>query len=329
MSLVSFLHGYPPKWSMGGEVSTHRTLREVYGSTVFTRIDEPYTFEGVQVRPIGNRLSAEAFVGMADSVGAKALFAHSTYSTDTIRAARRLRLPAVLSVHAPPRYAGDLRRAWPSANVRLYNTEAARRDWRDKQGWVLHPPVGRPPVVGPLDGPHDALTLTSSLLNKGVQQAMELAQRWPDRRFIIVRSPAHQTHGSVDFEEKAALIPNIEVWDRLHPDDMHLLWAQTKVLLVPSRYETYGMSALEAAWHDIPSVHVDTVHVREGIGTAARLLQSHSTDELELAVRQVEADYDRWSDAARTRVEELAEREQGELAAFAQGVARLAGTQAF
>ena len=47
------------------------------------------------------------------------------------------------------------------------------------------------------------------------------------------------------------------------------------------------------------------------------------------AVREVEADYDRWSDAARVRVEELYKREQAELAAFGASVARLAGTQAF
>lgn len=328
MTLTAFLHGYPPGWSMGGEVSTHRTLRTVPGSVVFTQTKDAYTFEGVQVYPmIGATI--QTVMSDAEFVGTTVLFAHSTMSQITVQAARRLKIPAILAVHVPLRFGKDIRRAWAASKARLYNTEAARKDWKDTKGWVLHPPVGRPETVGPLDGPHDALTLTSSLLNKGVRQAMELAQRWPDRRFIIVRSPAHQTHGAEDFEEKAALLPNVEVWDRLHPDDMHLLWAQTKVLLVPSLYETYGMSALEAAWHDIPSVHVDTVDVREGIGTAARLLQSHSTDELELAVQDVERDYDRWSDAARTRVEELAVREQGELAAFAQGVARLAGTQAF
>lgn len=326
MTLTAFLHGYPPGWSMGGEISTHRTLRAVPGSVVYTPTKDPYTFDGVQVYPmIGGTI--HTVMSDAEFVGASVLFAHSTFSQITVQAARRLKIPAILAVHAPPRFGKDIRRAWAASKARLYNTEAARKDWRDTNGWVLHPPVGRPEKVGwlGLNGPHDALTLTSSLLNKGVKRVMELAYRWPDRRFIIVRSPAHQTHGAADFDDAVALIPNIEVWDRLHPDDMHLLWAQTKVLLVPSRYETYGLSALEAAWHDIPSVHVDTVHVREGIGTSARLLTSNTTDELEAAVREVESDYDAWSYLARARVEKLAVREQGELAAFAQGVARLTG----
>lgn len=329
MTLTAFLHGYPPGWSMGGEVSTHRTIRTIPESVVFTDTDEGYVLDGVYVVP-ATGTSVQAIMADAQSAWASALFAHSTLSQNTVRAARRLKLPTILAVHAPPRYAADLRRAWGAATVRLYNTEAARKDWRDvRDGWLLHPPVGRPSRVGHLDGPHDALVLTSSLLNKGVMKTLDLARRWRDRRFIIMRSPAHKTHGSIDFEEQVSLLPNVEVWDRLHPDQMTTLWTQTDVLLVPSRYETYGLSALEAAWYGIPSVHVDTVHVREGIGTAARLLQSQSVDELEAAVREVEADYDRWSEKAWLRVVELEQREQLELAAFAQGVTRLTGAQAF
>lgn len=324
MTLTAFLHGYPPGWSMGGEVSTHRTLREIPGTVVFTTTDEKYEIDGVQVRPMAGQ-NLTSVINDARFAKASVLYAHSTLSAYTVRAARRLNVPSILAVHAPPRYAVDLRRAWSGATVRLYNTEAARKEWHDPNGWVLHPPVGVPRASGPLLGPHDALTLTSSLLNKGVTQTLELARRWDHRRFIIVRSPAHATHGAADFEEEAASLPNVEVWDRLHPDEMHLLWSETKVLLVPSRYETYGLSAIEAAWHGIPSVHVDTVHVREGIGPAARLLKGQTVEELGMAVLEIEEDYTRWAAKAHSRAHELHAREQQELQAFARGVAGLTG----
>jgi glycogen synthase len=174
-----------------------------------------------------------------------------------------------------------------------------------------------------VEGTGDAYTLTSSLMNKGAMRVLQLARRLPDRRFIIVCSPAHSTHGSPDFTEEADALDNVEVWDRLHPKEMSRLWAETRILLVPSRYETYGLSALEAAWHTIPSIHVDTVHVREGIGAGARLLRSHSIDELSAAVEEVERDYLLWSMKAHNRAHELREREIAELAAFAAGVAGL------
>lgn len=320
MTLTAFLHGYPPGWSMGGEIATHRALSVVPGATVFTpTTTDGYVLDKVTVLPSSGSAFRDVLAD-AESVGASTLFAHSTMSRATVLAARRLKLPSILAVHAPPRFAADLRRAWPSATARLYNTEAARKEWRDPQGWVLHPPVGLPTEM--VDGPQDALTLTSSLVNKGAKEVLGLAREWPDRRFIIVRSPAHGTHGAPDFEEVAASLDNVEVWDRLHPTQMGRLWAETRILLVPSRYETYGLSALEAAWHGIPSVHVDTVHVREGIGTAARLLKSKK--ELEQAVLDVDRDHTRWAAMAHSRAHELRQREVRELAAFAGRVAGLA-----
>lgn len=320
MTLTAFLHGYPPLWSMGGEMSTHRTLQAVDGSTVFTPTPEVYRLDGVSVMPASGS-SFQNIMFDAETVGASILFGHSTLSQNTIKAAKRMKLSSILAVHAPPTYATDLRRAWSHATVRLYNTEAARKVWHDPKGWLLHPPIGKPSIMP--DGPHDALTTTSSLLNKGAARVLELAKRRPDQRFIIVESPAHPTHGDPLFWEQAEKLPNVEIWPRLHPDDMGQLWAETHVLLVPSRYETYGMSALEAAWHSIPSVHVNTPHVLEGIGTAARLLQSLSVDELDRAVTDVEDQYDVWADAAFNRVLDVAEREAEELARFAVGVAGL------
>jgi Glycosyl transferases group 1 len=321
MTLTAFLHGYPPLWSMGGELSTHRTLKAIPGSVVFTETLEEYELDGVSVRP-ATGTSLQCIKDDAASAEASILFGHSTLSQDTIRAATQMCLPSILAVHAPPRFGTDLRRAWSSATVRLYNTEAARKEWRDRRGWLLHPPVGLPFPIP--EGPHNARTLTSSLTNKGAGRVLKLAQRRHDQRFIIVESPAHPTHGDALFWEQAEKLDNVEIWPRLHPDEMGRLWAETRVLLVPSRYETYGMAALEAAWYGIPSVHVDTPHVREGIGTAALLLKTTTLDELDHALTEVEIEHDVWAERAYDRVSSLAQREADELARFAAGVATLA-----
>lgn len=319
--IAAFLHGYPPLWSMGGEVSTHRTLRHIPGSVAFTNTDEEYEIDGVRVMPLPG-ISADEIREAAEAVDAKVLFAHSTLAVETVRAGRRSGIPTILAVHAPPRFASDLRGAWSAATVRLYNTAEARKTWADNRGWVLHPPVGHP-LTADIPGPHDALTLTSSLVNKGAGTVLELAKMWPDRRFIIVESPAHLTHGSPLFWEDAATLPNVEIRPRLHPDEMGELWAETRVLLVPSRYETYGMSAVEAAGYGIPSAHVDTPHVREGIGPGARLLQRHSLEELAQAIEEIEVDYPIWSSRALTRAAKIWDREQQELDRFADNVAEL------
>ena len=244
MTLTAFLHGYPPLWSMGGEMATHRALRAVPGSTVFTTVLEEYQLDGVSVMP-ATGVSVQCIKDDARSVGASVLFGHSRLSDETIRAARHLDLPSILTVHAPPQFGKDLRRARATATVRLYNTEVARKEWHDLEGWLLHPPIGEPLEMP--EGPRNALTLTSSLVNKGAARVLKLAARRWDQRFIIVESPAHPTHGDPAFWEQAERLDNVEIWPRLHPDEMNRLWAETRVLLVPSRYETYGMAAVEAA----------------------------------------------------------------------------------
>jgi glycosyltransferase involved in cell wall biosynthesis len=139
---------------------------------------------------------------------------------------------------------------------------------------------------------------------------------YPDKRFIIVRSPAEPTHGIPDLEERASKLPNVELHPRVNPEDVHKYFEQTRILLVPSRYETYGMSAIEAAGYGIPSIHVDTPHVREGIGTAAVLIAPLNVDQAAKGIDLIESDYETYSSNARARAEWLQDRQVKELERF-------------
>src|SRR5690606_22990517 len=146
-----------------------------------------------------------------------------------------------------------------------------------------------------------AYTVLSSLLNKGVETVLGLAERMPDREFIIVRSPAEATHGLPDLESRAARLPNVVLAPRVPPHEVAETYlSRTRILLVPSRYETYGMSALEAAAYGIPSVHVDTPDVREGIGDAVPLVNpgEPQVEAYARALATIERIYFAWSASA-------------------------------
>jgi glycosyltransferase involved in cell wall biosynthesis len=147
---------------------------------------------------------------------------------------------------------------------------------------------------------------------------LSLAEMHPDKRFIIVRSPAEPTHGIPDLEEQAAKLPNVELHPRVDPKDVYKYLEQTRVLLVPSMYETYGMSAIEAAGYGIPTVHVDTPHVREGIGDAAVLVSPLSVSETNNGINLIENNYELYSEKARQRAEWLHVRQAVELERFSK-----------
>lgn len=319
MTLVALTHGYVHDHALGGEVSLHRTLVAVGRDVlVLTRTTTPYDLDGIHVAPIGTNdvLNVNAdpapIVAQLREVGATAVLAQNELSVPAVRAAKILGIPSIVSLHTPPRYGRQIARAVTEATHRVYNTHTSMLEWR-RPGLVLHPPV--PPMPTRVVAPRgDAYTLLSNLSNKGVAVVLDMAERTPRQRFIIVRSPAEVTHGLAGFDERAAALPNVEVMPRVAPELVASTYlAQTRILLSPSRYETYAMSPIEAAGYGIPSVVVDTPHVREGIGDAAELVAPLNLEQTITAAAQIEADYERRSHLARTRATYLEARQAVEL----------------
>ncbi len=322
MSVVALSHGYPPLWNMGGEVALHRAMLAIRGDRhVLTSTPEPYTFEGVNVQQINTPNVLDIMSDprpIADqliSLDARVVIGQNELSLPAVKAASLADAISIVNVHTPPRFGGTIKASMPLADYAVYNTYTSAVQWGEPDAMVLHPPIS--PLPSNTFGNGDAYTLLSSLVNKGVEVVLELAKMYPDKRFIIVRSPAEPTHGLADIEERAAQLPNVELHPRVPPEEVHKYLAQTRILLAPSRYETYGMSAIEAAGYGIPCVHVDTPHVREGIGDAAVLIPPLDTVQAAWAIQMIEDNYSVYSAHARARAEWLQVRQTMEMEKFA------------
>lgn len=322
MSIVALSHGYPPLWNMGGEVSLHRTLIAARGEKfVLTQTDKPYTFEGVDVREIDTidvldiRANPGPIARQIANLEGTIVVGQNELSLAAVKSANLVNAVSIVNVHTPPRYGGGIKEAMVNTDYAIYNTEVAAKEWGEPGALVVHPPINEMPTNTSTNG--DAYTLLSSLRNKGVETVLELAKIYPDKRFIIVRSPAEPTHGLPDIEERAALLPNVELHPRVPPEEVGKYLKQTRILLVPSRYETYGMSAIEAAGYGIPTVHVDTPHVREGIGDGAILVPGLDVQATAAGIETIERNYEAYSANARKRAEWLAARQVIELERFA------------
>lgn len=327
MTIVGISHGYPPLWNMGGEVSLHRTLASLKEEVVvLTSTEKDYSFEGVKVKQVNtpNVLNINSSPGpiaeQLKQLNARVVIGQSELSLPAVLAARAAGAISIINVHAPPKYGRSIRQAVIQADYAIYNTEASAKEWGEPNAIVLHPPISKIPNSISTNG--DAYTVLSSLLNKGINVVIELAKRYPNKRFIVVRSPAEPTHGLADLEEIASEIPNLELHPRVPPEEVYKYFEQTRILLVPSRYETYGMSAIEAAGYGIPCVHVDTPHVREGIGEAA-VLVSPSVEETARGIELIESNYQAYSEAARARAEWLQDRQSQELEKFEDFIANV------
>lgn len=322
MSVVALSHGYPPIWNMGGEVALHRAMRVINGEKfALTSTKEPYTFEGVNAIQIDTpdvldiNADPNPIAKQLEQLNAHVVIGQNELSLPAVLAAQKVGAISIVNVHTPPKYGRTINESMRFSDYAIYNTHAAAKEWGEPQAPVLHPPIS--PLPENIISGGDAYTLLSSLKNKGVEVVLELAKRYPDQRFIIVRSPAEHTHGLPDLEERVKNLNNVDLYPRVSPEEVIKYFKQTKILLAPSRYETYGMSAIEAAGYGIPSIHVDTVHVREGIGEAAILVPPLDINATARGIEKIENNYSKYVDLVRSKAEWLHERQEKELAEFA------------
>jgi len=112
---------------------------------------------------------------------------------------------------------------------------------------TIRPILHRDQIV--IDGPFrgDRITLINANENKGVHQFLELARRMPERKFLGVRP----YYGNMT--TPLPLGGNIE-WVPFS-DDIRTILRRTRILLVPSYYESFGRVAVEAMVNGIPVLY--------------------------------------------------------------------------
>jgi glycosyltransferase involved in cell wall biosynthesis len=92
----------------------------------------------------------------------------------------------------------------------------------------------------------DCITLVNANQNKGVHVFIDLARKMPDRKFL----------GVLPYYGEKTLPPapgNIE-WVRFD-DDIRMILKRTRILLVPSYYESFGRIAVESMLNRIPVLY--------------------------------------------------------------------------
>lgn len=250
--VTCLVHLYPPTHNAGAEWMLHSILTELatYGWTstvVCTRPPRRHDiFEGVEVvMAQDGRRQADAIrradVCITHLDATRALLGHTT---------RRLRRPVVHLVHNDSQLAFHGVEPGPGrADLVVWNSEWIRDAYRDWPGrsMVVHPPVW-------LDRyrtePGSAVTLLNLAERKGSGTFYELARRFPDHPFLAVR-------GAYAVQDVPKVLPpNVEVLPNQR--DVRRVYGRTRVLVMPSHYESWGRCAVEAAASGIPTVAAPT-----------------------------------------------------------------------
>lgn len=275
MRVVAFVHYYVPFRNCGAETMIHRMLRTLREAGHEVRVyvsDQPeapprYTYEGIEVFSV----NASMFHREIKRYKPDVLIGQQYESEHVSIAGQRLGIPSVMVVHSGPgtKHSNYIARILKN---RKFDLVVFNTNWivdtlpRVPHSMVLHPPV--------IAEEHrttrgDSVTLVNLCEDKGVRTFNELAERMPNLSFLGVEGG----YGPQTYKD----LPNLDFvyqTDNMRDD----VWSRTRVLLMPSVYESYGLAGTEALASGIPVLAHPTPGLMESLGPAGIFIDRDDVD---------------------------------------------------
>ncbi|MFC9268915.1 glycosyltransferase family 4 protein [Streptomyces zhihengii] len=178
--------------------------------------------------------------------------------------------------------------------------------------------IVRPPVFADeyATKPGTAITLVNCNPEKGGKVLQALARRMPDQQFLAVRG----AYG----EQILPDLPNVEIIDHVDGSAMReQVYGRTRILLMPSSYESWGRAGVEALASGIPVIAHPTPGLTESLAEAGIFVDRQDVEGYEAIIRKLAsaAEYRLASKRAKARSAEL--NPAADLAAWVQAVEAL------
>lgn len=266
MRFAWVIHMYPPRHMAGSEMVAHAVnkfliskghqVRVYLMQAEMHKIPVPYQYDGVEVMGCPTHMDGYLW--------ADVLLTHLDYTHHTIGVGQTLKRPVVHFIHNSHHYA-SVANALPG-NSCVYNSHWIREELDyHHPSMVFQPPcdwrhydLQKDPVQ------NKYITLINLDENKGGQVLKRVAAALPDKQFLAVKGAYSEPAYIGQAIDQPA---NVTVMDNT-PDPLQI-YGQTRILLMLSRYESWGRTATEAMCNGIPVICTPTKGLIENCATAA------------------------------------------------------------
>lgn len=326
MRVLATIHMAPPTHNAGSELMVHTMLRYLadrgHDAAGVVGRGEDRVYQGVTYR------STEGMRGQhADRLRAEmhqwadVVVTHLDHSRIAMRHAKKARRPLVHLVHNHLQLEANMVVGGPGGNCDLavFNSEwlAERVQWPHEQ-IIVRPPVWRDDYM---TTPGDHVTMVNLTASKGCEVFYELARRRRSDQFLgVIGAYGHQI---------IRQIPNVEIHG--HTGNMRDdVYARTRVLLMPSDYESWGRVAVEALCSGIPVIAHPTDGLRESLGDAGIFCDRDDVDAWQRELDRLDdpAEYELAVQAALRRADELDQIAKSDLDRWERALRELVGERA-
>lgn len=272
MRILWVIHLYPPKHNCGAEWMAHAVnkylmsrgheVRVILMQAKMHDIKTPYEFEGVRVQ--GDPLDNLDAYRWADII-----LTHLDFTKWAVNMARLVKRPVVNFIHSHYTYdPNPIPDAKSDCHV-VYNSQWVKDhlnyDWPNM---VMYPPCD-PDHYNVCENPirNQYITMISINENKGGWILYKVAKALPYAKFIGVMGSYDDGGLQKEIEQRIRTeCPNVEII----PNGPNILdvYRKTRILLMPSRYESWGRTATEAMCNGIPVICTETKGLRENCAEA-------------------------------------------------------------
>lgn len=262
MKICCIVHGYPPVKNAGAEWMLHEMMKYMAdrGHFVTVRLGisdlKPYEIDGVKVDRDMYKITKE------DLLASDLMISHLNRQGWAVNAAELWHKPLVL-IHHNTNGFGPLKAKHKLVKherflYQIYNSEWAREKLNyPNPSIVVHPPV-EPSRVKTRRG--SKITLINTWPKKGGEIFAAIAAQMPDHAFLGVGG---------GYGERDQVVPttlNVEYIE--NTPDIKKVYGKTRILLMPSDYESYGRTGVEAMVSGIPVIAHPTPGLKESLGDA-------------------------------------------------------------
>jgi len=301
MKVACFVHFYMPYRCAGSETMLHamcKALKDkghevIVYATVLPEAPPYYEYEDIPVH-VTNVVYAKQ---MIEAWSPDVIISHHDNTDRAARIHQRTGIPFVFLMHND--FPETQTKLDYKPNLVVFNTDwmASKFKGKTTNHMVLHPPVF-PDQHRTIPG--ECVTLVNLSENKGANVFYELARRMPEIQFLGVEGG----HGPQIIRND---LPNVTIQEQT-PYMKRDVWSRTKILLMPSIYESYGMAGAEALASGIPVLAHPTPGLIESQGPFGHYIDRDNIDQYQSVIQKYydsDISYNAASGLARKRSQEL------------------------
>ena len=272
MNILCSVHLYPPQHLCGAEFMLHainkhmmekgHTVKVLLHQANHYKITEHYIFDEIDVFPPDEVTILNLFRW------ADVCITHLDYAKWTIHMAAMHQKPVIHLIHNTHPYEHIIHAEKPQYIV--YNSEWAAKKLNYQHESIVVPPACDYRVynVDKDTEKSEYITLINLDHNKGGHILRAIAEALPGKKFIGVKGSYSEPHAIGQQTEQPA---NVEVWEK--QVDIRKVYEKTRILLMPSKYESWGRTATEAMASGIPVICTSTPGLLENCGEAGVYIQ--------------------------------------------------------